>query len=386
MPSAAPAADTNVLDGKADTDGIDTVSSDGILLAVGFCGLLIVFALIMFLVTPSKEAVAAAKEKAKPRQTRAQRKAELKDKLRRRRAAQRRAAGTDSAAGVAISHIDMDDDALAAVDEGEISASDNEIDLSSLKGSKKKLRKLQKKQEKKDRREWEAHQREVKEERREEKKATSKYAQKLAAREEQRLAQEAEEAEAKRLEEEAAQKEFDSWKDMFEVDEVGDGDDAIAEESQGLLQDFIDYVKQRKVVVLEDVAGEFGIRSQEVVNRLNALMSMGRLTGVLDDRGKFIYITEEEMGRVADFIKREGRVSLAALAERSNELIDLNPLQVVVPDAEENQEDQEDQEEEEEGNFDAGRGDKGEMEGDIETFEIEGVSAGRDKGKKIRKR
>lgn len=55
--------------------------------------------------------------------------------------------------------------------------------------------------------------------------------------------------------------------------------------------------------------------------RVQALESMGRLTGVMDERGKFIYISEEEMKAVADFIARKGRVSIAELAETSRSLI-----------------------------------------------------------------
>jgi hypothetical protein len=45
------------------------------------------------------------------------------------------------------------------------------------------------------------------------------------------------------------------------------------------------------------------------------------ISGVLDDRGKFIHVTEEELQAVAKFIKQRGRVSLAELAENSNSLI-----------------------------------------------------------------
>jgi DDRGK domain-containing protein 1 len=50
---------------------------------------------------------------------------------------------------------------------------------------------------------------------------------------------------------------------------------------------------------------------------------MGILTGVMDDRGKFIYITEEELQKVCTFIKQRGRVSITELAQSSNELINL---------------------------------------------------------------
>jgi hypothetical protein len=42
---------------------------------------------------------------------------------------------------------------------------------------------------------------------------------------------------------------------------------------------------------------------------------------VMDDRGKFIYISPEEMGQVADFINKRGRVAISDLAKKSNEFI-----------------------------------------------------------------
>jgi hypothetical protein len=50
---------------------------------------------------------------------------------------------------------------------------------------------------------------------------------------------------------------------------------------------------------------------------------MGRISGVMDERGKFIYISREEMEAVAAHIRAKGRVSIAALAAASNNLIDL---------------------------------------------------------------
>ena len=38
---------------------------------------------------------------------------------------------------------------------------------------------------------------------------------------------------------------------------------------------------------------------QEVVNRVTALEATGRLSGVMDDRGKFIFVSEEEMAKVS---------------------------------------------------------------------------------------
>ena len=64
---------------------------------------------------------------------------------------------------------------------------------------------------------------------------------------------------------------------------------------------------------------------QDVIDRIRDLQEAGRLSGVLDDRGKYIYITQDEYEAVAKFIKQRGRVSISDLAESSNKLINLTP-------------------------------------------------------------
>jgi hypothetical protein len=44
---------------------------------------------------------------------------------------------------------------------------------------------------------------------------------------------------------------------------------------------------------------------------------------VIDDRGKFIFISQEELEAVGKFITQRGRVSISELAENSNRLISL---------------------------------------------------------------
>lgn len=53
---------------------------------------------------------------------------------------------------------------------------------------------------------------------------------------------------------------------------------------------------------------------------------------MMDDRGKYIYISLEEMKAVADYIKRQGRVSISHLASKSNQFIDLESKAEFVED------------------------------------------------------
>lgn len=129
----------------------------------------------------------------------------------------------------------------------------------------------------------------------------------------------------KAKEEEAAALEFEKWKGEFSIDAEGTTENEVQDGSQGLLFDFVEYIKKHKCIPLEDLAAEFKLRTQDCINRITSLETMGRLSGVMDDRGKYIYISLEEMQAVADYIKREGRVSIWHLASKSNQFIDLEP-------------------------------------------------------------
>ncbi len=43
----------------------------------------------------------------------------------------------------------------------------------------------------------------------------------------------------------------------------------------------------------------------------------------MDDRGKFIYISEAELANFARYVRQRGRVSISDLADASNTLISL---------------------------------------------------------------
>lgn len=155
------------------------------------------------------------------------------------------------------------------------------------------------------------------------------YAERRQRKDEEHEAEERrkeEEAQAqKEKEEEAANAEFEKWKGAFSVKEEGIAEEEMQDGSQGLLFDFVEYIKKHKCIPLEDLAAEFKLRTQDCINRILSLEKMGRLSGVMDDRGKYIYISLEEMKAVADYIKRQGRVSIAHLASKSNEFINLEP-------------------------------------------------------------
>lgn len=175
--------------------------------------------------------------------------------------------------------------------------------------------------------------REAEEQIREERKKKAELAQ-----EENKLAEQKEKEEEKKLEEERQRlkeeqekreyEEYLKMKEAFSIEEEGYEEGEEGSEKK-LLQEFVDFIKTNKVVVIEDLAAHFKMKTQAAVDRIKDLQKDNILTGVIDDRGKFIYVSHEEMDAVAKFIRQRGRVSIAELAENSNKLINLNPTTVV---------------------------------------------------------
>nr|CAG4642975.1 EOG090X0N9E [Evadne anonyx] len=196
------------------------------------------------------------------------------------------------------------------------------LDLGDMKIGKKKMAKLEAKAEKKAAREAEERERQERREREAEREKERKAEEDL----EKQLELEKEEQLKKEILERERQ-EHENYllmKAAFTVDEQGfEAGEEVAEEN--LLQRFIDYVKETKIVMLEELAATFQLKTQDAIDRLQKLVHEGKLTGVIDDRGKFIYISRDEMEAVAKFIRQRGRISLSDLAESSNQLITLAP-------------------------------------------------------------
>nr|CAG4652378.1 EOG090X0N9E [Triops cancriformis] len=203
------------------------------------------------------------------------------------------------------------------------------IELPDGKVGKKKLAKLEAKAEKKAMREAEERERE------ERKARQAKLEEERRKKEEEEKAEELRQEEAERkAKEEKEKKDLDAYlalKAAFTVEEEG-FDEAESEDQEGnSLQQFIQFVQDSKIVLLEDLAARFRLKTQDAIDRLQQLVAEGRLTGVIDDRGKFIYVSQAELEAVARFVKQRGRVSLSDLAESSNKLINLVPESRALP-------------------------------------------------------
>ncbi|KAK5575674.1 hypothetical protein RB653_006807 [Dictyostelium firmibasis] len=184
---------------------------------------------------------------------------------------------------------------------------------------KKKLEKLKLKDEKRKAREYQEHLREEKKKTDLEKEEALKE-KRLEDKENERLRKE--EEERIRLEKERKEdEEYNLLKGQISLE--GSGITKNEDDDKSLLQLFIKYLKEHKICLLEDIAIEFNIKTNDVIDRIKTLDKQGLISGVIDDRGKFIYITKEEMEAVAKFVNKKGRVNIEQIALESNRLIDL---------------------------------------------------------------
>lgn len=186
----------------------------------------------------------------------------------------------------------------------------------------KKRAKLEAKAEKKQQREAELQAREEKKKRdaiAEEERRKFEQAEEDAERKKDEA-----ERDAREKQERKEHEEYLKLKAAFEVQEEG-FDECDEDEKENLLQTFVNHIKENKVIVLEDLATQFKLKTQAVIDRITDLQETGTLTGVIDDQGKFIYISDNELNEISNFIRQRGRVSITELAESSNNLVNLKP-------------------------------------------------------------
>ena len=108
---------------------------------------------------------------------------------------------------------------------------------------------------------------------------------------------------------EKRKREEEEWKLQMTVEE--EGSDALDESAiEKRTSDIITFIKNKKLVLLEEISTQFKMRTADVIELLQTLDKENRMMGVIDDRGKFLYLEEEELQHIANFIKRRGRVSV----------------------------------------------------------------------------
>uniref|UniRef100_A0A6B2LAS2 DDRGK domain-containing protein 1 n=1 Tax=Arcella intermedia TaxID=1963864 RepID=A0A6B2LAS2_9EUKA len=206
--------------------------------------------------------------------------------------------------------------------------------LDAKKIGKKKLKKLQEKEEK-------ARMREALEASKKERQASEDR--EIAERKKKRLQEEEkqrkEEEDLEILRQERKKKEEEEYqllKQAFEVESTG-SHTTEKEEFENNLDEFITYITTTKVVHIDDLSVKYNMQPKEIAEKIELLLKEEKLSGIMDERGKFIYITQEEMQNIAKFIIKRGRVTLSEIARESNKLVDLTPQSHAEPETNQNE-------------------------------------------------
>lgn len=82
--------------------------------------------------------------------------------------------------------------------------------------------------------------------------------------------------------------------------------------------------KLAKVHVLEEIASAHSLSVEKVVSIMEGCIKNKEMSGVFDDRGKFIFVTDAEYDAVARFLRQRGRVSMSELIRETNRVITAN--------------------------------------------------------------
>lgn len=77
---------------------------------------------------------------------------------------------------------------------------------------------------------------------------------------------------------------------QIEIEESGN-ENVHCQNSESLYQDFVELIKLRKLVSIENLSLIFNISQQDVVQRITSLLENQTIEGVFDDRGKFLVIS-----------------------------------------------------------------------------------------------
>merc|ERR1712146_277251 len=120
--------------------------------------------------------------------------------------------------------------------------------------------------------------------------------------------------------------EYKAWKNMFTFEETGilHENENSFNDDKNMLSSLIKYIKTKKIVKIDELALKYNISSADMIQRLKTLQMNNEIMGIVDDRGKFISLEENELDAIANFIKKKGRISIADLTNECNRLIRLS--------------------------------------------------------------
>jgi hypothetical protein len=77
-------------------------------------------------------------------------------------------------------------------------------------------------------------------------------------------------------------------------------------------------MKDRRTVLVTEIATSFELAEEKVLQRIQELIKEGRVAGVMEGDGRFIFIAEDELHSIAESLIEHGSLSLADVAAVCN--------------------------------------------------------------------
>jgi phage-related minor tail protein len=84
------------------------------------------------------------------------------------------------------------------------------------------------------------------------------------------------------------------------------------------VQEWIDETKDKGTVLMTEIATSFELPGEKVVQRIQELIKEGRVAGVMEENGRFIFIAEDELRSIAESLIECGSLSLTDVAAVCN--------------------------------------------------------------------
>ena len=80
-------------------------------------------------------------------------------------------------------------------------------------------------------------------------------------------------------------------------------------------------LRKHKLVLLEDLSHEFKLSTKDLVEKIKKLEGEGQVSGIFDERGKYLVIEDEEWRAIKNYISARGRVKKTDIMNECAKLI-----------------------------------------------------------------
>jgi ribosomal protein S18 len=105
-----------------------------------------------------------------------------------------------------------------------------------------------------------------------------------------------------------------------------EGKEKLSEEeekrkAEAFNRQFMQVLKSSKLSLLEDLSHKFKLSTREVVDKIKQLEQEGLLSGIFDERGKYLVIEHNEWDAIKNYITARGRVKKTDIMTECAKLI-----------------------------------------------------------------